>query len=70
MPITLLVGKCCIAKRKNDNATKSIIHNMPNIYMNCLENLRAKDKKCIFDSHLSEVMMMSIVRFKIMPKGL
>ena len=45
MPITLLVGKCCIAKRKNDNATKFTIHNIPNIYMNCLKNLRAKDEK-------------------------
>ena len=70
MLITLLVGKCCIAKRKNDNATKSTIHNIPNIYMNCLENLRAKDKMYIFDSHLSEVIMMSIVKFQIMPNGL
>ena len=33
-------------KRKNDNATKSIIYNMPNNnYMSCLENLWTKDKK-------------------------
>ena len=43
---------------------------MPNIYMNCLANLWTKDKKNIFDSHSSEVITRSIVRFKMMPNGL